>query len=106
MPWIAVDPEYPDLETYPLFSKAKPIKCVVKAGEVLYLPSMYLLHYLLHDDHLLTWWRYFHQVSQNEDESGRVIAINCWYDMKYGLNYAYYKFLEAVVKEKREQGIL
>jgi len=89
VPWIPVDPDYPNLEEYPLFTRAKPIKCVVKAGEILYLPSMY-----------------YHQVSQQEDNEGRVIAINCWYDMKYGLNYAYHKFLEAVVSEKKKQGTL
>ena len=51
-------------------------------------------------------FRYYHQVRQEEDREGRVIAMNCWYDMKYGLNYAYHKFLEAVVSEKKKQGVM
>jgi jumonji domain-containing protein 7 len=86
VPWISVDPDYPNLEKYPNFLKAKPIHVVLKPGEVLYLPSMY-----------------YHQVSQKEDADGRVIAVNFWYDMKFGLNYIYYKFMEAAVKEKKHR---
>lgn len=47
VPWISVDPDYPNLEKYPLFAKARPIQCVLRPGEVLYLPSMYLLQMLV-----------------------------------------------------------
>eukprot|EP01111_Echinosteliopsis_oligospora_P012917 TRINITY_DN4505_c0_g1_i1.p1 TRINITY_DN4505_c0_g1~~TRINITY_DN4505_c0_g1_i1.p1 ORF type:complete len:277 (+),score=57.40 TRINITY_DN4505_c0_g1_i1:28-858(+) len=42
IPWISVDPDYPNLEKHPLFSRAKPVRCVVGPGEMLYLPSLYL----------------------------------------------------------------
>jgi len=85
VPWISIDPIFPNLPKYPKFSKAKPIRCTVKAGEVLYLPSLY-----------------FHHVTQQPDENGRVIAVNFWYDMKFGLNYVYYKFLEACVRNSTD----
>ena len=33
--WIPVDVERPDLDKFPLFRHASPVKCVVKPGEVL-----------------------------------------------------------------------
>jgi hypothetical protein len=72
-----------------LFDKAKiqkhthPVRCVVKPGEILYLPAMY-----------------YHQVSQLSDSNGRAIAVNFWYDMKFSYNWCYYRFLEAVAKAK------
>jgi len=52
----------------------------VQAGEVLYLPSMW-----------------FHYVQQTPDDSGRVIAINYWYDMRFNdVKYAYYKHIEEM----------
>eukprot|EP00123_Amoebidium_parasiticum_P012490 comp21390_c0_seq2/m.29447 comp21390_c0_seq2/g.29447 ORF comp21390_c0_seq2/g.29447 comp21390_c0_seq2/m.29447 type:complete len:119 (-) comp21390_c0_seq2:563-919(-) len=37
------------------------------------------------------------QVSQKADESGRVVAVNYWYDMDYDLKYIYYRFMESLV---------
>lgn len=31
------------------------------------------------------------QVSQKVDETGRVLAINYWYDMDYDLRYCYFR---------------
>ncbi|XP_070565447.1 bifunctional peptidase and (3S)-lysyl hydroxylase JMJD7-like [Ptychodera flava] len=76
VPWIPVDPLNPDLEKYPEFSKAKPIHCTVKAGQTLYLPSLW-----------------FHHVSQSQG----CIAVNFWYDMEYDIKYNYFKFLENIV---------
>lgn len=39
-----VDVEAPDLERYPLFSQAKPIDLIVKAGEILFVPSGWFHH--------------------------------------------------------------
>lgn len=75
VPWIAVDPLNPDLNKYPNYAKANPVNCVVNAGEMLYLPSLW-----------------FHHVQQSHG----CIAINFWYDMDYDIKYNYYKFVEAV----------
>jgi hypothetical protein len=39
-----VDVEAPDLERYPLFTQARPIDMVVKAGEILFVPSGWFHH--------------------------------------------------------------
>ncbi|XP_068677470.1 bifunctional peptidase and (3S)-lysyl hydroxylase Jmjd7-like [Montipora foliosa] len=75
VPWIAIDPLNPDLKTYPQYAKAKPVTCIVNAGEMLYLPSLW-----------------FHHVQQSHG----CIAINFWYDMEYDIKYNYFKFVEKV----------
>jgi peptidyl-lysine (3S)-dioxygenase / protease len=60
-PWIPVDPDQPDVERYPLASKLRPIHVVLRAGELLYLPSMW-----------------YHKVAQWGDQECRTIAINHW----------------------------
>lgn len=63
-----------------------PMKIVLEPGDVLYLPSLW-----------------YHQVEQENDEIGRVIAVNFWYDMQYDQNYYYYQLLENLTYEwKRE----
>jgi jumonji domain-containing protein 7 len=63
-----------------------PMKIVLEPGNVLYLPSLW-----------------YHQVEQENDEIGRVIAVNFWYDMQYDQNYYYYQLLENLTYEwKRE----
>ncbi len=81
VPWIAVDPLDPDLEKYPQFTKARPLTVTVKAGEMLYLPSLW-----------------FHHVQQTHG----CIAVNFWYDMEYDIKYNYFKFVENLVKSTRE----
>ncbi|CBI29183.3 unnamed protein product, partial [Vitis vinifera] len=86
VPWCSVNP-YPSPETkdaeisqFPLyFNGPKPLECTVKAGEILYLPSMW-----------------FHHVKQTPDSSGRTIAINYWYDMQFDIKYAYFNFLQSI----------
>lgn len=78
IPWITIDPLKPDLQTYPEFAKAKAIVCTVRAGDVLYLPSLW-----------------FHHVQQTH----ATIAINFWYDMEYDIKYNYFKFLENILKK-------
>lgn len=44
VPWIPLDPLNPDYERYPSYRLAKPLHCTVKAGEMLYLPSLWFHH--------------------------------------------------------------
>ncbi|XP_014161867.2 bifunctional peptidase and (3S)-lysyl hydroxylase JMJD7 [Geospiza fortis] len=77
VPWIPLDPLNPDLELYPEYAQAKPLKCTVKAGEMLYLPSLW-----------------FHHVQQSHG----CIAVNYWYDMEYDIKYSYYQLLDCLTK--------
>ena len=59
---IPVDPDKEhggNKERFTHYEKASPIRCEVREGEVLYLPSLW-----------------FHHVKQREDEEGRCIAVN------------------------------
>jgi len=72
--WIPVDPW--ESEDYPTFQEhASPLRIHVRAGDVLYLPSLW-----------------FHHVEQ----AGTTIAVNFWYDMRYGFNYAFYQLIEKL----------
>ncbi|XP_013074420.2 bifunctional peptidase and (3S)-lysyl hydroxylase Jmjd7-like [Biomphalaria glabrata] len=73
--WIAIDPLRPDLKKYPQYAQARPLTVSVKAGETLYLPSLW-----------------FHHVQQSHG----CIAVNYWYDMDFDIKWAYYKFLEKL----------
>ncbi|MBD2309015.1 cupin-like domain-containing protein [Chroococcidiopsis sp. FACHB-1243] len=42
--WFKVDPEHPDLEQYPLYKNARPIKVIVNPGDILYMPPGTLHH--------------------------------------------------------------
>ncbi|XP_077978121.1 bifunctional peptidase and (3S)-lysyl hydroxylase Jmjd7-like [Glandiceps talaboti] len=75
VPWIPLDPLDPDLDKYPQYAKARPIYCTVKAGQTLYLPSLW-----------------FHHVRQSQG----CIAVNFWYDMEYDIKYNYFRFLESI----------
>lgn len=57
----------------------KPFRVTVRAGEVLYLPSL--------------WW---HQVEQTAGKDSMVIAVNYWYDMQFDCKYAYFQLVEAL----------
>ena len=57
----------------------KPLRITVRAGEVLYLPSL--------------WW---HQVEQAAGKDNMVIAVNYWYDMQFDCKYAYYQLVESL----------
>ncbi|GFR82096.1 jumonji domain containing 7 [Elysia marginata] len=75
VPWVAVDPLNPDLGRYPQYAWAQPLTVTVRAGQMLYLPSLW-----------------FHHVRQSQ----ACIAINYWYDMEFDMKWAYYKFLEKM----------
>uniref|UniRef100_A0A2P2JCA7 JmjC domain-containing protein n=3 Tax=Rhizophora mucronata TaxID=61149 RepID=A0A2P2JCA7_RHIMU len=86
VPWCSVNP-YPSPEDeeserskYPLyFNGPKPFHCTLKAGDLLYLPSMW-----------------FHHVQQTPGAGGCTIAINYWYDMQFDIKYAYFNFLQSI----------
>lgn len=75
VPWIPLDPENPDLAEYPSYCEATPVRLSLRAGDVLYLPSLW-----------------FHHVRQSHG----CIALNHWYDMEFDLKYCYYKLLQAL----------
>ncbi|KAJ4850971.1 hypothetical protein Tsubulata_036237 [Turnera subulata] len=87
VPWSSVDP-FPSPETreaemdkFPLYFRGpKPFQCTIKAGEVLYLPSMW-----------------FHHVRQSPGDDGCcTIAVNYWYDMQFDIKCAYFNFLQSI----------
>lgn len=86
VPWCSVNPYPPpwekqrEINKFPLyFNGPKPFAVTVKAGEMLYLPSMW-----------------FHHVTQSSDERRLTIAINYWYDMGFDIKYAYFNFLQSI----------
>ncbi|KAM9466088.1 bifunctional peptidase and (3S)-lysyl hydroxylase JMJD7 isoform 1-T1 [Clarias gariepinus] len=75
VPWIPLDPLNPDLERFPSYRQAQPLCCTVRAGEMLYLPSLW-----------------FHHVRQSHG----CIAVNFWYDMDYDIKYNYFQLVESL----------
>jgi jumonji domain-containing protein 7 len=80
VPWISVNPSLPrpELERrFPLYTRyATPYTVRVKAGETLYLPSLW-----------------YHQVTQSE----LTLAVNHWWDMDYcGPGWAYYNMCRGL----------
>lgn len=80
-PWIPIDPNEPDFDTYPRFSHATCLRVAVREGETLYLPSMW-----------------YHQVEQQGGPEGMTIAVNQWYDMQHNFRYVALKFMERTMK--------
>ncbi|KYM98552.1 JmjC domain-containing protein 7 [Cyphomyrmex costatus] len=76
-PWICIDPLNPDYEKYPEYRNIHNLKVTLRAGDILYLPSLW-----------------FHHVTQ----SHACISINYWYDMEFDIKYAYFKALETLCK--------
>ena len=77
VPWIAVDPLKPDLEEYPEYANASPLRMRLHAGDILYLPSLW-----------------FHHLSQSQG----CVAVNFWYDMQFDSKYVYNQMLSNLVK--------
>ena len=77
VPWIAVDPLNPDLEQFPEFVNASPVRLRLHAGDLLYLPS-----------------QWFHHLSQSQG----CVAVNFWYDMQFDSKYVYNQMLSNLVK--------
>lgn len=70
--WIAVDVDAPGVEEEykDLFARVRPIRCTVKAGETLYIPSLW-----------------YHQVSQTK----LTISVNFWYEMKFDFRCVWFR---------------
>lgn len=78
--WITVNPDAPtDINSR--FSHAHPLRCVVRPGEVLYIPAMW-----------------YHQVSQSKP----TIAINYWYEQKFDFRFVFYQTVKAIVDYEEE----
>ena len=60
---------------FPLLKFAHPIEVRVKAGEMLYLPSLW-----------------FHRVTQSME----TVGVNYWYDMKFDSKWCYFNFLQRL----------
>uniref|UniRef100_A0A7S2U1H9 JmjC domain-containing protein n=1 Tax=Lotharella oceanica TaxID=641309 RepID=A0A7S2U1H9_9EUKA len=81
--WIPLDVDdvsridHSNLPKKPHMERLSPVRCVVNEGEVLYLPSLW-----------------FHQVSQR----GVTIAVNYWFDMHFGFQWALLQYLELTAK--------
>ena len=71
----------PDLARHPRYVHASPVTVTVGPGQTLYLPSLW-----------------FHRVAQvgNPNIGGCTLAVNFWYDMAYGPQYAYFRTIEAL----------
>ncbi|KAF0981735.1 hypothetical protein FDP41_012392 [Naegleria fowleri] len=80
VPWIDIDPDKESREEmekkYPRYKYATPLKVEIGPGDALYLPSLWL-----------------HQVAQEHNEEGVVIAVNYWHDMQYGPLFNFNQFL-------------
>ncbi|XP_028677523.2 bifunctional peptidase and (3S)-lysyl hydroxylase JMJD7 [Erpetoichthys calabaricus] len=81
VPWIPLDPLNPDLEQFPEYPNARPLTCTVKAGEMMFLPSLW-----------------FHHVQQSHG----CIAVNFWYDMEYDIKYNYFQLLDSLSQATTE----
>ncbi|EFC44270.1 predicted protein, partial [Naegleria gruberi] len=80
VPWIDVDPDKQTreeiIQVYPRYKHATPFKVEIGPGDALYLPSLWL-----------------HQVAQDHNEEGVVVAVNYWHDMQYGPLFNYNQLL-------------
>lgn len=77
--WIEPDITTTPSETgnplFPLTRFAHPITVHVKAGEMIYIPSLW-----------------FHRVTQSTE----TVAVNYWYDMKFDCKWCYFSFLQRL----------
>ena len=75
IPWIEVNPLKPDLEKFPEYKNAHPLKLRLNSGDVLYLPSLW-----------------FHHLQQSHG----CVAVNFWYDMEFDSKFNYFNFIKNV----------
>lgn len=82
LPWIRVDPENPNaIHLQPSLKYATPIRVKVKAGEVLYIPSMW-----------------YHRVTQ----SCPTIAVNYWYEQQFNFRYVFYQLARSIAQNSNQ----
>eukprot|EP00038_Savillea_parva_P022088 m.36796 g.36796 ORF g.36796 m.36796 type:complete len:399 (-) comp5442_c0_seq1:45-1241(-) len=87
-PWIGVDPTQDvDLDVFPLYKHARPLTVTVRAGQALYLPSLW-----------------YHAVAQRGvcDLDGCCLAVNWWFDMQYGPLYTYFTLIESMTRRLQQ----
>lgn len=63
------------------FQGPPPLRVTVRAGETLYLPSMW-----------------YHYVQQDELDADSVIAVNHWYDMAFDGRFAVFQMVERLAE--------
>jgi hypothetical protein len=80
LPWVSVDPEFPDYNLFPLFKHASPIQLTLEKGDILYLPSLW-----------------YHKVSQKKRDEEAAVAVNFWYDMKFDARYSWTRFQDELI---------
>lgn len=75
--WIDFDPDSPDaVASYPPFAMAHPLRCRVRAGEMLYIPALW-----------------YHRVTQ----STVTIAVNYWYDQRFDFRYIRCALMQSLI---------
>lgn len=108
VPWIPLDPLNPDLEQYPQYRRAQPLRCSVKAGEMLYLPSLWFHH--VQQTHGCTAGETRPRARRHAPEhshlSSPVLTVNFWYDMEYDIKYNYFQLLESLSEATSAAGPL
>ena len=78
--WISIDPEEEGIESkYPQLKHTSPLRVEVKAGEILYIPAMWL-----------------HRVGQTE----LTVAINFWHDMRFDNRYVFHRLVQALQEQQ------
>lgn len=122
-----MDPLNPDLERYPQYRRARPLRCSVKAGEMLYLPSLWF-HHVQQSHGCIAGTPELtatscHTCCQtgcctvvSDHNTVRILltvlsflpaAVNFWYDMEYDIKYNYFQLLESLsdITALNHQGI-
>ncbi len=85
--WLTVNPDSKrdwknfGLQKYEDLIKPYQYHIEVKKGEVMYLPSLWL-----------------HQVSQINKKNEAVIAVNHWFDMEFGNNFALLELVRGLMR--------
>ncbi|KAM4724631.1 bifunctional peptidase and (3S)-lysyl hydroxylase JMJD7 isoform 3-T3 [Anableps anableps] len=106
VPWIPLDPLDPDLERFPQYRLAQPLWCTVKAGEMLYLPSLWFHHVQQSHGCIAAFQGLMprsilphRRITMLHSGNGVFVvmcSVNFWYDMDYDIKYNYFQLLESL----------